>query len=153
MRAVRILVYKMTHTGDPDPATGIWGRTGCMGQVRGYQYDAVIGIGGVSAIDGIAGRVAWIGVGPHRNGSRIMPVVTFDRFVFGGSQGDLLHRKAPALARHMYGGRVRVLLNLSPSEHREAERLLAMAVAARKPAIAKRKSPPCPPRIKPRCPR
>src|SRR5215471_8860220 len=65
--AMRTLVYKMTHIGDPDPATGLWGETGCMGQVRSYQFDAVIGIGGTSAIDGIAGKIVWIGTGPHKN--------------------------------------------------------------------------------------
>ena len=43
------LVYKMTHKGDPDSELGFWGVEDCMGQVRGYGFDAVIGIGGMTA--------------------------------------------------------------------------------------------------------
>jgi hypothetical protein len=124
---MRTLVYKMTHIGDPDPATGSWGGTGCMGQVRGYQFDAVIGIGGTSAIGGIAGKIVWIGTGPRKNGSSLQPVVTFDRFFFHGNRGPSLHSKAPKLAGHMYQGRVRVLLDLSPDERREVALILAKA--------------------------
>ncbi len=99
-----------------------------MGRVRGYQYDAVIGIGGLSAEPwrhDLAGKVVWIGIGPYKTGDRLKPLVTFDRFKFSGSKGPALHDEAPLLATHMYGGRVRVLLNLSSAERSEAERLLA----------------------------
>jgi hypothetical protein len=58
---MRTLVYKMTHIGDPSPATGVWGDTGCMGIVRGYEFDAVVGIGGTSAWDGIACKITQSG--------------------------------------------------------------------------------------------
>src|SRR5947209_4548455 len=98
---MRMLVYKMTHIGDPDPGTGLWGETGCMGKVRGYDFDAVIGIG-ASAWHGIAGRLVWIGIGPHKVGNPLEPLLTFDRFLFLGGKGPTLHSKAPELARHMY---------------------------------------------------
>lgn len=43
---MRILIYKQTHIGDPD-RTGCWGKTDCMGRVKGLYYDAVIGVGGI----------------------------------------------------------------------------------------------------------
>ena len=45
------LVYKMTHKGDPDPDLGHWGVEDCMGRVRGFKFDAVIGIGGRFLVD------------------------------------------------------------------------------------------------------
>lgn len=42
---MRTLVYKRTHNGDPD-AEGRFGIHDCMGQVRGYGYEAVIGWAG-----------------------------------------------------------------------------------------------------------
>lgn len=84
---MRTLVYKMTHTGDPEPNTGVWGWTGCMGQVRGYGFDAVTGVGGTSARDGIAGRIVWIGIGPRKTGDPREPLVTFDRFRFTAARG------------------------------------------------------------------
>lgn len=32
---MRALIYKRTHTGDPDPAHGIFGEFDCMGEIRG----------------------------------------------------------------------------------------------------------------------
>jgi hypothetical protein len=122
---MRTLLYKMTHIGDPDPATGLWGETDCMGQVRGYQFDAVIGIGGTSAGDGIAGKIVWIGIGPRKNGDPLQPLVKFDHFSFHGNRGPSLQRSAPKLAGHMYDGRVRVLLNFSPEERSEVDLILA----------------------------
>lgn len=65
---MRTLVYKRTHNGDPD-AEGRFGIHDCMGQVRAYGYEAVIGVGGVGDEPeecGIARRVNWIGIGPHK---------------------------------------------------------------------------------------
>jgi hypothetical protein len=44
---MRTLIYKRTHTGDPDPETGVFGNNDCMGEVRCWDFDAVIGIGGI----------------------------------------------------------------------------------------------------------
>ena len=43
----RTLIYKRTHTGDPDPKAGVFGNNDCMGTVRKRDFDAVIGIGGI----------------------------------------------------------------------------------------------------------
>ena len=63
---MRILTYKRTHPGDPNPE-GIVGIADCMVKVRGYDYDAVIGVGGTGAepqSHGIDGKITWIGVHP-----------------------------------------------------------------------------------------
>jgi hypothetical protein len=55
---MRTLIYKRTHTGDPDPESGVFGNRDCMGTVRGRRFDAVIGIGGIGSMpkrQGIAG--------------------------------------------------------------------------------------------------
>ena len=104
---MRTLVYKRNHNGDPDPAIGRFGCFGCMGQVRGYSFDAVIGIGGTglrAKRAGIAERLTWIGVGPmpagyHEDG---YPVLAFGRFWYKGDKGPLLNKVAPHLARRMY---------------------------------------------------
>lgn len=44
---MRTLIYKRTHSGDPDSESGVFGNHDCMGSVKGWQYDAVIGIGGI----------------------------------------------------------------------------------------------------------
>jgi hypothetical protein len=38
---MRTLIYKRTHTGDPD-ASGCFGIFDCMGRVRALDFDAVI---------------------------------------------------------------------------------------------------------------
>jgi len=43
----KTLIYKRTHTGDPHREVGVFGENGCMRRVRGYKFDAVIGIGGI----------------------------------------------------------------------------------------------------------
>jgi len=65
---MRTLVYKRTHTGDPDEL-GQFGNHDCMGTVRGRYYDAVIGVGGIGDAPrrfNIAGKITWIGIGPHK---------------------------------------------------------------------------------------
>jgi len=128
---MRTLVYKMTHTGDPGEDSGVWGARDCMGQSRAYEYDAVIGVGGLSATDRIAGKLVWIGIGPRKRATLLYgaraPEVTFREFRYYGHEGPLLAKIAPSLARRMYGGRARILLNASPDEGRDVERLLAMS--------------------------
>ena len=128
---MRTLVYKRTHTGDPD-AGGRFGIHGCMGRVRAWSFDAVIGVGGMGPEPtsyGIDGRVTWIGIGPHKTTAKDPrgPLVTFDHFVLFDERGPLLHEHAPRLARHMYEGRVRVLFNPSPEEAKEIAGLLRLA--------------------------
>ena len=64
-RSCRTLVYKRTHTGDPD-TNGVFGNQDCMGRVRRLPFEAVIGVGGISREPvalGIAGKINWIGIG------------------------------------------------------------------------------------------
>ena len=128
---MRTLIYKRTHTGDPD-AAGRFGIHGCMGRVRGWSFDAVIGIGGLGAEPtqyGIDGRITWIGIGPRRATAKDArgPLVTFDHFLLLDDRGPLLHERAPHLAKHMYEGRVRVLLEASASEAKEIAQILRLA--------------------------
>jgi hypothetical protein len=83
---MRILVYKQTHLGDPD-LWGAWWR--CMGKVRLREYDAVIAIGGHGHDPqswGIAGRVTWVGIGPHAR----YRVVRFEHYRNFGNAGPLV---------------------------------------------------------------
>ena len=70
---MRILIYKRTHTGDPDPERGIFGEgpdddevTDCMGKVRGYGFDAVIGVGGFGPEPQSQGNSLQVDLGGHR---------------------------------------------------------------------------------------
>ncbi len=82
----RILVYKRTHPHDPGVG-GVFGNQDCMGQVRGFNYGVVVGIGGIGAearSHGIDRRLNWIGIEPipgpvHPN--RNHPTFTFTHFV------------------------------------------------------------------------
>jgi hypothetical protein len=78
------LIYKRTHSGDPDPETGAFGNRNCMGKIRGWSFNAVIGIGGVgrqAQRHYLDGRLAWIGVGARKDGDPHCPLVTFDHFL------------------------------------------------------------------------
>src|SRR3989442_10716413 len=96
---MRTLIYKRTHSNDPDPRTGVFGNRDCMGQVRAWDFDAVIGIGGVGdepRRHRIAGKLTWIGIGPQRlydDPDRRGPQVTFRHFLYLGENGPLLAKK------------------------------------------------------------
>jgi len=128
---MRTLIYKRTHSGDPDPKKGVFGNHDCMGQVRGWNFDAVIGVGGIGREpqdNGIAGKLTWVGIRPHKTGDRRRPKVTFDHFLYYGEDGKLLSDLAPVLAKHVYDGRARVLMDsLSDEEQREVEKILKLA--------------------------
>ena len=116
---MRTLIYKRTHSGDPD-ANGVFGIHNCMGTVRARRYDAVIGIGGIGPEPkrkGIAGKLTWIGIGPHRvfddPDHPDCPRVTFDHFWYSGEFGPLVEARYPALASRMYKTNVRVLMHLA----------------------------------------
>ena len=167
---MRALIYKRTHDNDPDPRSGIFGSSGgkgCMGQVRRYEYDAVIGVGGISAWprrEGIAGRVTWIGIGPHRYGDPQFPKVGFDHFKHYGKNGEFLQDVAPKQFKRIYIKKVRLIMssNLKEDELAEADAILDRARNA--PPSGKGSSaanprsngcPPksgdCPPRSKTKC--
>jgi hypothetical protein len=131
---VRIMIYKRTHTGDPTPE-GIFGLSDCMGRVRAREYDAVIGVGGLSAEPqacGIAGRITWVGVGAHRGESIPVgyrgPIVEFDRFKLFDEAGPLLDALAPALAQHLFGVHRRVVMSdgLGETMQHEIARILRL---------------------------
>ena len=133
------LVYKRTHKGDPD-GSRIFGIHDCMGQVRGYRFDAVIGVGGKSPDPGsedIARKINWIGINPSKSEASSPgwlaakrldwsksfrgPLVTFDRFVFLDEKGPDFKKFAPKLFRHMFEDQhVRFVMSRSlPSEMQE----------------------------------
>jgi len=135
---MRTLVYRMTHSGDPDARSGVWGVSDCMGRVRAQGFQAVIGIGGKTAIDGLAGRLVWIGIDPSKSPSRHPgwrgPEVRFRRFRYFGDEGPFLIDLAPHLAQSLYLRPPRIPVqssSLSPEAQREIAEILAMAVSAR----------------------
>lgn len=133
---MRVLVYKRTHTGDPDRETGTFGCNGCMKEVRGWNYEAVIGVGGIGSKaqkNGIAGKVTWIGIGPHK---RIVPEkrgpeVQFNHFKLFDAKGPDFRKLAPKLSKRMYDEAIRfVLHDLSDAERIEVAKLLKFAEAS-----------------------
>lgn len=124
---MRTLIYKRTHNGDPDPDSGIFGGSGdrgCMGQVRGYRYDAVIGVGGISSWprrEGIAGRLTWVGLGPRKTGDPRCPLVVFDHFAHWGRSGELIEDIAPRLFARIYPKNVRLIMSDSLADAELAE--------------------------------
>lgn len=132
---MRTLIYKRTHTGDPD-RNGWFGIHDCMGRVRTWDFDAVIGVGGMGAepiSHGIDDRVTWIGIGAHKIeaiGGR-GPLVIFDHFRLFDATGPSFSGNAPVLARRLYGNNVRVLLDdLNENEREEVARILELARSA-----------------------
>jgi hypothetical protein len=132
---MRTLIYKRTHPGDPD-ASGCFGIHDCMGQVRAWDFDSVIGVGGFGAeptAHGLEGKVNWIGVGAQkhlRSGGR-GPLVTFKRFVLYEDEGPEFAGLAPKLAQRLYERKARVLLHSANTlELREIRRVLALAAGA-----------------------
>jgi hypothetical protein len=127
---MRVLTYKRTHTGDPD-ARGIFGSSDCMGSVRDLAFDAVVGIGSLSPWrddEAIAGKITWIGVGPHRSrGSWRGAQVSFDRFLLLDGEGPKVAELAPALAQRFYVRNARWMLrSYSPREKQELDRLITL---------------------------
>jgi hypothetical protein len=148
---MRTLIYKRTHKGDPDD-NGCFGVEDCMGRVRDYRFDNVIGIGGISAeprAERISGKVNWIGIGAMKAafpGARGQSV-TFKHFRLYEEKGRDFETIAPLLAHRMYSNNVRVLLNFNDAEQAEIDRILNMASTAppsRGNACTKRSL--CPPR-------
>ena len=132
---MRILTYKRTHTGDPNPE-GLFGIADCMGTVRGHDFDAVIGVGGTGAeprSHGIDGKITWIGVYPtkHNQSGLRGPLVTFERFVLLDEKRPMLSALGPALAKRMYVGKVRYLLSrYNDAERVDAEKIVRWAIEA-----------------------
>jgi hypothetical protein len=136
MTKPKILIYKRTHIGDPDES-GQFGIHGCMGAVRGRNYDAVIGVGGIGSEAkscGISGRINWIGIGPIKDWGPTAqsidsrgPLVQFEKFRLWDDNGPLLQVEAPLLARRLYEKKARwVLDGLSRQEYEEALAILKL---------------------------
>ena len=134
VKGMRTLVYKRTHSSDPDPSSGVFGNRDCMRGVRGWKFDAVIGIGGLGSQarrNRIDRKLTWVGVGPRKTGDSRRPLVTFDHFLYYGEDGPLFTKVAPILARHVYGGNVRLIMDgLSGPERVETSRILRLALKA-----------------------
>lgn len=115
---MKILIYKRTHKNDPD-RFGRFGIEGCMGRVRAFSFDAVIGVGGISGwpqAEGIARKVNWVGRHPRRQPNPIDnrgPLVTFRRGDFRvlEDRGPLLANMSGLLAAAVYGSRNRFLFS------------------------------------------
>jgi hypothetical protein len=129
---MRVLIYKRTHTGDPDES-GVFGVHDCMGRVRALNYDAVIGVGGIGAEpvqEGIDSKITWIGIHPifgpiHGRG----PLVTFEHFLLFDQGGPEFGAWAPRTAKRFYGRRVRYLIHeLNPTEKSELNDVIDWAV-------------------------
>lgn len=129
---MRTLVYKRTHHGDPDLA-GQFGVYDCMGRVRAWNFEAVIGVGGIGSESmsyGLDGKVNWIGIGPHKRAAagKRGPLVTFDRFLYLGADGPDFETLAPVLAHRIYSRNVRVVMKgFSAAEQAEVDKILALA--------------------------
>jgi hypothetical protein len=133
----RVLIYKRTHTGDPD-GTGQFGIHDCMGGVRNRHFGAVIGIGGISAepiSQRIDGRLTWVGIGPHRlpGDGRKGPIIVFDHFLLLERKGPNLAGLAPRLARHMYVTNRRHVMSDTLAEPLQLEVRAILALALRAP--------------------
>jgi hypothetical protein len=127
---MKIFVYVMTHLGDPDEH-GCWGCENCMGQKRSWDYQAVIGVGGVSAkVCGFGGKLKWIGIGPHKTPvqvkGKLRHIVTFDHFRDFGIKGREVHEMAPKLAAKIRNA-PRGFMTLTRGEQADAEKLLELA--------------------------
>lgn len=128
------LVYKMTHRGDPNQR-GCWGVGDCMGQVRDWDFNAVIGIGGRSwypRVTSRAGEIVWIGIGPHPTaveGNRGAEL-RFDHFRYFWEGELMLRAIAPNLAQTMYHTNRYahfILHGFSRIEELEIEQILELA--------------------------
>ena len=130
----RTLVYKRTHIGDPDSA-GRFRCAGCMGIVRDREYGAVIGVGGRGKKAkelGIAGKVTWVGIGPHKatDSQTGFLIVTFDLFRLYNADGEETPKN---LAKRMF--RARHAMNFSDAEQAEIDAILAKAKSGEKQPI------------------
>lgn len=137
---MRTLIYKRTHSGDPNPETGIFGNKECMKSVRGWPFDAVIGVGGIGREPqqkGIARKLTWVGIGPQKDGigKDGHPLLKFDHFRYYGETGPLLKDVAPALAKRIYDGGVRRIwdTSLSDEEREEVGKILDLDLAKQAP--------------------
>jgi hypothetical protein len=108
---MKVLIYKRTHKGDPDER-GVFGNQDCMGTIRNWNYDAVIGIGGNAPWKedaDIKHKINWIGKGPKKinSHSKRGPIVVFSKFQLFEDTGLPLKDHYPNLFQYMFGNRKR----------------------------------------------
>lgn len=111
----------------------MFGTQDCMGRVRTFSYDVVVGIGGIGAeprSHSIDRRLNWIGIGPilgpdHAN--RGHPTFTFRHFVLHEHSGAYFDTHCPRLAEAMCDSGCRFRLNHTAEHIRELKRLVAWA--------------------------
>ena len=135
------LIYKRTHTGDPNEE-GIFGIHNCMGRVRSWSFDSVIGIGGKSPWScdkDIAYRITWIGIKPHQTYTPPDykgPRLEFDLFVLWDSSGPYLETIAPNLYRYMFEDQqVRHVMSRSLPSGMQEEVMTILRLAENHPSI------------------
>lgn len=132
------LIYKRTHPGDPD-GFGRFGNEDCMGRVRNYRYDFVIGVGGTSGeprSHRLDRKINWVGRWPKR---RVHPwprargdLIEFSPgdYLVMEEHGPLLQSVSRLLATRVFGTRNRFLnRSLSQTERREAARVVNKILA------------------------
>lgn len=124
---MRIFVYVMTHPGDPNEQ-GCWGCADCMGQKRGWDYEAVIGVGGVGAEKyGFGGKVKWIGITPTYTDVGLKgPEVTFKHFRYFKKDAPSIPPRLAARIKRAPRG----FMSLTTTEQKQAEELLEMVKRA-----------------------
>jgi hypothetical protein len=130
--AMRTLIYKQTHIGDPDKV-GRFGVRDCMGRIRGWDFDAVIAVGGRGSEPvkaGISGKVTWIGIGTKREMYAIPwrgPVITFARFRRFDQNGRVFRLVAPNLASRLSSARFLLIEDPQGAVGAEINKLLRLA--------------------------
>jgi hypothetical protein len=128
-------VYKRTHNDDPGDG-GCFGIFCCMGKMRSWPFEAVIGVGATgkeAETEGIAGKVNWIGIGRKpigmaRDGH---PIWAFKQFKqFSKEEAPDFRHVAPILAKRLYDARYPprfVMDKINDDERREISKVLRMA--------------------------
>ena len=134
----KILVYKRDHTGDPNEETGVFGINTCMGKIRDWGYQAVIGIGGKNIRKNdkdIKHKINWIGIFPVKaskdiwdeenlRGSR----VAFKNFKLYEEKGEeITEDNYPILYNLMYSKNVRNVMYHEEKLLEELHQILDLA--------------------------
>lgn len=105
-----------------------------MGQVRDYDFDAVIGVGGIGQEPksyGIDGKINWVGINASKEHVALgyPSIVHFEHFVLLEDKGPLLSSLAPNLANRLYDTGARFLLNsYTQIEKNEAQKIIKWAL-------------------------
>jgi hypothetical protein len=107
-----------------------------MGQIRDFDFQAVIGVGGIGEEPesyGIDRKINWVGIGPKINtgvrGLRRAEIIEFEHFVLLDAAGPLLSDMAPNLARRIYSGSDYIMNSYSDVENAETNSIILWARA------------------------